>query len=709
MALTFSSGMTIDDTAQAITNWGGFALAGAIDRAPAVITSHGAMGPNSIGLASTWTNIDSVVIMYDYFTSHASTALDLTAVGNEVLAIWFHLADPGLIDTLANGGVYIIASSSTDTGATVPTAYRRWYVSGNNVLRTTAKGPWYLAMIDTRKAASVADVGVFSLTSVHRYGIGSKNVITELVGGPPPENLFCGGAMHGRPIYQVIGDGSTTATWNDILTHSLTTQQNGLIEDHAGSYKLSCGIRFGSATQAATTTFSDATNPTFVFKRNTYYNAGEDDALNYSDYYIVDAQGAASFKTSVTLGTVVGTGNARQGVKGTSFLTSDQTKITFSANFTSANLTAVNLYGTRWVGAKGGLQFDSSTIGLLISNVFQRSGKVDCGLVSNGAVLFNSTIIDPEGGTAQNYGLMLPSTHNIKNISFITSAIPTTQHMLDLSSSGTYTDTMDNIQFFGTYSGTILHGDLSSATLTTVTGAATNGANPDATKFSKTGNASSSITIQNSVTLTVTIQDITGIPLPNIRVSIYKPTAVVSGSELLQSLTNASGVATATFNFISNQSIIIRIRGGTPSISSPVNAAFATAATGGSLSNGTYYYRVSAINDIGETIASPQTSITLSAGTATQTITVNWSAVTGATGYRIYGRATNAELFIASVGVVTTYLDTGSITPSGALPSSNTTQAGRYFPIDTSGNITSSGYSALFTLVKDTVASTTAL
>jgi len=102
----------------------------------------------------------------------------------------------------------------------------------------------------------------------------------------------------------------------------------------------------------------------------------------------------------------------------------------------------------------------------------------------------------------------------------------------------------------------------------------------------------------------------------------------------------------------------------------PVNAAFSTATTGGSLAAGTYYYRVSAITAAGETLASTETSQVTTGSTST--VTVKWGAVTGATGYRIYGRTTGAELFIAAVGVVTSYTDDGSITPSGALPSSNT-------------------------------------
>lgn len=111
-------------------------------------------------------------------------------------------------------------------------------------------------------------------------------------------------------------------------------------------------------------------------------------------------------------------------------------------------------------------------------------------------------------------------------------------------------------------------------------------------------------------------------------------------------------------------------------LSTPSNSAFATATTGGSLADGTYYYRVSAINALGETLASTETSQVVPAGTVTNTVTVNWGAVSNATGYKVYGRTTGAELLIAAVGAVTTYVDTGSVTPAGALPVANTTGGG---------------------------------
>ncbi|OGT56292.1 MAG: hypothetical protein A3E01_07000 [Gammaproteobacteria bacterium RIFCSPHIGHO2_12_FULL_63_22] len=111
-------------------------------------------------------------------------------------------------------------------------------------------------------------------------------------------------------------------------------------------------------------------------------------------------------------------------------------------------------------------------------------------------------------------------------------------------------------------------------------------------------------------------------------------------------------------------------------LSTPVNAAFSTDSTGGTLVPATYYYRVSAINAVGETLASTETSQVVGAGTNTNTVTVNWAAVSNATGYKVYGRSTGAELLIATVGAVLTYIDTGAVTPAGALPVANTTGGG---------------------------------
>jgi len=59
--------------------------------------------------------------------------------------------------------------------------------------------------------------------------------------------------------------------------------------------------------------------------------------------------------------------------------------------------------------------------------------------------------------------------------------------------------------------------------------------------------------------------------------------------------------------------------------------------TGGSLSDGTYYFRVAAVTpDGGETMASAEASVTLAGGTATQKIDLSWTAIANAIAYKIY-------------------------------------------------------------------------
>lgn len=113
----------------------------------------------------------------------------------------------------------------------------------------------------------------------------------------------------------------------------------------------------------------------------------------------------------------------------------------------------------------------------------------------------------------------------------------------------------------------------------------------------------------------------------------------------------------------------------------PVQSAPTVSATGGTLVAGTYRYYVTATNSSGETtVSNEQSAVTTG---STSTVTVNWATVTNATGYKVYrtasGGATGTELFLASVGAVTSYLDTGALTPSGAFPTFNTAyQAGTY-------------------------------
>jgi hypothetical protein len=104
----------------------------------------------------------------------------------------------------------------------------------------------------------------------------------------------------------------------------------------------------------------------------------------------------------------------------------------------------------------------------------------------------------------------------------------------------------------------------------------------------------------------------------------------------------------------------------------------------------TYGYRVAAINASGTTVASATTTTTT--GNATLSVSnfnrIAWTAVSGATSYKVYGRTSGSELLIATVTAPTVqYDDTGAVTPSGALPSApvGTTLAVRPWASQTGG------------------------
>lgn len=147
----------------------------------------------------------------------------------------------------------------------------------------------------------------------------------------------------------------------------------------------------------------------------------------------------------------------------------------------------------------------------------------------------------------------------------------------------------------------------------------------------------------------------TGGTLAHSTIYSYRVSAVASGSE-----TAASSAVLALIS----------------ALPAPGQPTLAVSTTGGTLPpSGSYGYRVSAVNAAGETLASTEATINYGGGgSSTRSITVAWGAVAGATGYNVYGRTISGELKMTPAPITaTSFVDTGSVTPSGALPSSNTT------------------------------------
>lgn len=99
----------------------------------------------------------------------------------------------------------------------------------------------------------------------------------------------------------------------------------------------------------------------------------------------------------------------------------------------------------------------------------------------------------------------------------------------------------------------------------------------------------------------------------------------------------------------------------------------------GALGPGTWYYVVTAMDDVGETLASAEGFGVAGGATTTNRMRVHWTVVPGATNYRVYGRDTGAEGYMVDVsaedaGLDPLFDDEGSSIPGAAPPSSNTTR-----------------------------------
>ncbi|MCY7286954.1 MAG: hypothetical protein LH624_01545, partial [Cryobacterium sp.] len=113
---------------------------------------------------------------------------------------------------------------------------------------------------------------------------------------------------------------------------------------------------------------------------------------------------------------------------------------------------------------------------------------------------------------------------------------------------------------------------------------------------------------------------------------------------------------------------VVRLSPGAPTFIS-------SATTGGFLADETiYYYRVSAVfAGGGESLPGPTGQYAVPSGTDANQVTLSWTAVDGATGYKIYrGTTSGGELLLASLGAVTTYVDDTDATPAGAMPTTDT-------------------------------------
>lgn len=424
MALTFTTGMTSIDPADSTTDWSPYKITSG-GGTPTLSLDTDVQVENTGCISFAPTASKDVGAAFNYYNANSNTVLNLTTAGNEVIGVWLLITSAATIDTFQNGGLYI-GVMGQDATPTSSNTWSKWYVAGSD----TIKGGWNYYQVDTRKTPSATSNGGATLSTAYRVFFGGLHTSSTA----RADSFFLDASWYGRPVYKVTGDGSTVADWADFFSDS-DTNSNGLILDVNGAYELSCGVQVGDDSQTATTTMTDATGQKVNWRRHTYYSAGTVDALTYADYYKLSAEGAASFGTSLTLGSLVGTD---QGILGGELRSLDPTNVPVIVDFDTdqSHITALNMYGVVWSGLNGAFDLGANSAFNYYSNQFVGCGQVD---PNGGCEIRNCFFIDTSSTTG---ALLWNSSIDIEDCQFIAN---TTGEGIEHSSiTGVYTGTADD-------------------------------------------------------------------------------------------------------------------------------------------------------------------------------------------------------------------------------------------------------------------------
>jgi len=470
MALAITDNLTEWDDADT-DNWSGDPTVG-LDDTDFFIEGTGAIG------------VDVDIETQDIFGA-SQTATDLS---NNYIYMWVLSLSATTLELEANGGIQIAVSDGSGESY--------WNVAGSD----TYGGGWKLVSVSTALTPDRTVGGGATLTSITQIGVSFTNTAKS----KSTQNCFVDWIRYGTgPAYTVTGTTTTAGTgWDEVysLDNGNTIGGNpapyGIMISQPGGYALNGPIQIGDTAGTATTDFTDiGTNLAFV------------NLPVGNSHYGITIGGNATGTTDVVFGTVVGTGDDRQGVGGGSIST-DGPSWYFDGDTNIANIDALDLYGVRWSGANEGIGLDDATKTSVISSQFTNCGPITTGATSDGAEILNSTIIDPNG-TTNNYGIQFDQTPSggtlsttVKNINFITSGTPTTQYMTALINSSDYSIVYSNFKFFGDYtSGTIQHG-INTGTNADVEIQSINGSTVLAAEFTNTN--SGTVTVVNNIEVNVT-------------------------------------------------------------------------------------------------------------------------------------------------------------------------------------------------------------
>src|SRR3989344_2798552 len=233
----------------------------------------------------------TATMFWDHLTTSAS--LDLTT-GNHAF-FWIKCITIPAMDARVRGGIGLSISSGTDVTTLSGTApwngigvSKQWFLTGSDFDGTSG---WVCYVVDPASTADLT-IGSADMTLVDRIGI-RVNVINGVGAGAfKPKNILWDAIRYGTKL-TITG---STGTCQDIYAlDSAVANQFGILGKASGIFLGGGKLVFGTTGQTAVCALTD-TNQTLVWQ----------DFPVAAGFYEISLAGAASFATTVTLGTYSG-------------------------------------------------------------------------------------------------------------------------------------------------------------------------------------------------------------------------------------------------------------------------------------------------------------------------------------------------------------------------------------------------------------------
>jgi len=288
---TITSDQTVINACEATTNFATIGTWGANPAASGDIFLEGSNAINARASAAT-----GPVLQLAW--SHSTTAAGLDLSGGAHVYMWIKCFSLPSMEKRVRGGIGV--SISADTAPTKTgtdpwsgaTNSKQWFVTGADFEPTSG---WVCYVIDPTSTPDLS-IGTPTMSSVDRVGI--RTAALQIVGGGAVKPLP---VMWDRIAYgtaMTIKDGTAGApvTFSDLYAaDSATANQYGFIGKATGIYFGAGKFKFGTTGQTAVTVFTD-TNQVLVWQ----------DMPVASGFYEFALAGAASFATTMTLGSYAG-------------------------------------------------------------------------------------------------------------------------------------------------------------------------------------------------------------------------------------------------------------------------------------------------------------------------------------------------------------------------------------------------------------------